>query len=205
LQSDARAARARHDLQKELTMKTLVLVAALLVLPAPLNAQNATDQMKNGQPPTQASAATQMFAKTVAITDMFEIQAGQLAQEKVQDQTYKDFAQMIVKDHAKTSNELKGMNVGVPLPQDLDSIHKTKIDKLNSLSGVAFERQFKTDQIEGHKQAVAEFDQYAKRGDNPQLKQWAQTTLPALKTHLEHAEALPQPASAPTVGSGKRQ
>ena len=185
-------------------MKTLVLTAALLALAAPLRAENATDQMKNGQPPTKASAATQKFAKTAAITDMFEIQAGQLAQEKVQDQAYKDFAQMIVRDHTNTSNELKSMNIGVPLPQILDSIHKTKIDKLNSLLGAAFEDQFKTGQVEGHKQAVAEFEQYAKRGDNPQLKQWAQTTLPTLKTHLQHAEALLQPASAPTVGSGKR-
>src|SRR5690349_11431770 len=100
-------------------MKTLVLAAALLALAAPLHAQNATDQMKNGQPPMKASAATQKFAKTAAITDMFEIQAGQLAQEKVQDQAYKAFAQMIISDHTKTSNELTGMNVGVQLPQDL--------------------------------------------------------------------------------------
>lgn len=185
-------------------MKTLVLAAALLALAAPVHAQNATDQMKTGQPSARASAATQKFVKTAAITDMFEIKAGQLAQEKTQDQAYKDFAQMIINDHTKTTNELKSMNVGVLLPQDLDSTHKKKIDKLNSLSGAAFERQFKTDQIEGHKQAIAQFEQYAKSGDNAQLKQWAQTTLPTLKTHLQHAEALPQPAPAPTVGSGKR-
>ena len=186
-------------------MKTLVLAAALLALAAPVYAQNATDQMKNGQPPTKASAATQKFVKTAAITDMFEIQAGKLAQEKAENQAYKDFAQMTIDDHTKTSNELKGMNVGVQLPQDLDSAHKTKIEKLNSLSGAAFERQYKTDQVEGHKQAIALFERYSKSGDNAQLKQWAQTTLPTLKTHLQHAEALPRPAPAPTVGSGKRR
>jgi len=185
-------------------MKTLVVAAALLALAAPLHAQNATDQMKNGQPPAKTSAATQKFVKTAAITDMFEIQAGKLAQEKAENQAYKDFAQMTINDHTKTSDELKGMNVGVQLPQDLDGAHKAKIKKLNSLSGAAFERQYKTDQIEGHKQAVALFEQYGRSGDNAQLKQWAQTTLPTLKTHLQHAEALPRPAPA-TVGSGKRR
>jgi putative membrane protein len=97
------------------------------------------------------------------------------------------------------------MQLGVQLPQELDATHKAKLDKLSSLSGGPFERQFKTDQVEGHKQAIAQFERYAKSGDNPDLKKWAQETLPTLKTHLQHAEALPRPNGAPTVGSGTRR
>ena len=186
-------------------MRTLILAAALLALAAPALAQNAADQTKNGQPPKAPSAMTQTFVKNAAMTDIFEIQAGQAAQQKADAAAYKDFAQMIINDHTKTSNDLKGMNLGVQLPQELDAAHKAKLDKLNSLSGAAFERQFKTDQVQGHKQAIAQFERYAKSGDNPDLKKWAQDTLPTLKTHLQHAEALPRPQAAPTMGSGPRR
>lgn len=49
----------------------------------------------------------------------------------------------------------------------------------------------------GHRQAIALFERYAKGGENKDVKQFAENTLPPLKTHLQHAEALP--------GSGTRR
>lgn len=186
-------------------MKNLVLAASLLALAMPAFAQNATDQTKTGRAPSTPSGTTQTFVKNAAMTDMFEIQAGQLAQQKADAAAYKDYAQMTINDHTKSTNELKGMNLGVQLPQELDAAHKSKLNKLNSLSGAGFERQFKTDQVQGHKQAIVQFERYAKNGDNSDLKKWAQDTLPALQKHLQHAEALPRPHAAPTVGSGMRR
>jgi putative membrane protein len=188
-------------------MKKLVLAAALLALAAPAHAQTAapaTANQKNAEQGT-VSAATKKFVTTAAMTDLFEIQAGQLAQQKADDSAYKEFAQMIIADHTKTTDQLKGMALqGVELPQTLDKTHQAKIDKLNALSAVAFERQFKTEQVQGHRQAIEEFQSYARRGDNAGLKAWAEQTLPTLKTHLQHAEALPNPRPAPTTGSGMK-
>jgi putative membrane protein len=44
--------------------------------------------------------------------------------------------------------------------------------------------------ISAHKDAVSLFERYANGGDNPKLKDWAGRTLPALKHHLEMAQAL---------------
>jgi putative membrane protein len=187
-------------------MKKLILVAALLALAAPAQAQNPPPANQNaGQ--GAASAATQNFVNNAAITDMFEVQIGQMALQKATDQPYKDFAQMTIDDHTKTSDQLKGMapKLGVQLPQDLDGAHKAKLDALNSLSGAAFERQYKTDQVQGHRQAITMFDRYARRGDNADLKKWAEDTSPTLKKHLQEARALPRPGPAPTVGSGVRK
>ena len=187
-------------------MKKLVLAAALLALAMPAFAQNATDQMKNREAPNTPSRMTQTFAKDAEMTNLLEIQAGGVAQQKADNPAYKDFGQMIVNDHTKLSQELKSMNLqSVQLPQELDAAHKAMLNKLNSLSGAAFERRFKTDMVQGHKQAIAQFERYAKSGDSSDLKKWAQDTLPTLKTHLQHAEALPRPQAAPTVGSGTRR
>jgi putative membrane protein len=45
-------------------------------------------------------------------------------------------------------------------------------------------------QISAHKDAVSLFERYAKGGDNPELKEWAGKTLPALQHHLDMAQGL---------------
>ena len=186
-------------------MKKLVLAAALLALAAPLHAQTAAPSAATNAEQGSMSAETKTFVTTAAMTDMFEIQAGQFALKKADDPAFQDFAQLTIADHTKTTQQLRTMAAnlrGVQLPQALDSALKQKIDQLGSLSGAAFERQYKTEQVAGHKQAVALFETYAKSGDNPELKDWAAQTLPILKMHLQHAEALPSPRPAPTTGSG---
>ena len=45
-------------------------------------------------------------------------------------------------------------------------------------------------QLQAHKEAVELFSEYAKDGDNSELKSWAGQTLPHLKEHLAMAEKL---------------
>ena len=184
-------------------MRKLVLAAALLALATPALAQRAPPAGQQA-----VSSATRQFVDKAAMTDMFEIQAGQIAQQKSTTPAYKDFAQMTIDDHTKTTEQIKSMLPklpGVQPPPQLDKKHQALLDKLNAASGAAFERTYKSDQVKGHREAVAMFERYAKRGDNPDLKKWAADTLPTLRTHLQHAQALPRSGPAPTVGSGTRK
>src|SRR5262249_45601514 len=131
------------------------------------------------------SDATRTFVADAAMNDMLEIAAGQVAVRKADDPAYLDFAQLMVADHTATNEQLKKIAAdlqGVQLPPALDSTRKAKIDQLGALSGVAaFEHQYRTDQIDGHRQAVAMFESYAGSGDNAELRGWAAQTLPRLK------------------------
>src|SRR5689334_2122041 len=104
-------------------MKKLILAAALFALAAPVHAQTAaptTPNQKNAAPGS-VSAETKKFVTTAAITDMFEIQAGQLALKKAEAPAYQDLAQMTIADHTKTSQQVKQMapNLqGVELPRE---------------------------------------------------------------------------------------
>jgi putative membrane protein len=132
---------------------------------------------------------------------MFEIQSSQIAQERG-NATEKTFAATMIKDHQKTSEELKSMvssgDLKAELPTALDSSHQGKIDKLKSLKGADFSSRYDSDQVSGHKDAVSLFERYSKNGDNPKLKDWAGKTLPALRHHLEMAQNL---SAGKTVGS----
>jgi putative membrane protein len=69
---------------------------------------------------------------------------------------------------------------------------------LKSFKGTDFSSRYDSDQLSGHKDAVSLFERYAKAGDNPKLKDWADKTLPTLRHHLEMAQDL---TAGRTVGS----
>jgi putative membrane protein len=174
-------------------MKCLALLAAgALVLASPVFAQSMGE--KTGVNSMLGIAPkTSDFVKEAAISDMFEIQSSQLAEEKGADAT-KAFATQMVADHSKTTDQLKGLvqsgKVQAALPAGLDSAHQKMLDKLKSLSGGDFEKQYDSDQVSGHKDAVSLFNRYAKSGKNAALKDWASQTLPTIQHHLEMAQGL---------------
>jgi len=70
--------------------------------------------------------STPDFVKEAAQSDMFEIQSSQLAEQKSDDAATKTFAQKMVTDHTKTTNDIKSMVSGgklkgVELPTDMAS------------------------------------------------------------------------------------
>lgn len=173
-------------------MKRIALVVAAMLMATPAFAQSASE--KTGVNSTLGiSPSTPDFIKEAAISDMFELQSNKLAEDRG-NAAEKSFAAMMVKDHTKTSEELKAMvkagDVKAELPTALDSNHKSKFDKLNGYKGADFSSEFDSQQVSAHKDAVSLFERYAKGGDNPKLKDWAGKTLPALQHHLEMAQAL---------------
>ncbi|MEH2496936.1 hypothetical protein V1294_003415 [Bradyrhizobium sp. AZCC 1678] len=99
------------------------------------------------------------------------------------------------------SFDLKSMVSGgelkMALPTELDSSHQSKIDKLKSLKGADFSSRYNINQVSDHKDAISLFERYAKGGDHPKLKEWADKMLPMLRHHLEMAQDL---AAGKTIG-----
>ncbi|CCD92400.1 conserved exported hypothetical protein [Bradyrhizobium sp. ORS 375] len=173
-------------------MKRTIIAISCLMLAGPALAQSVGE--KTGvNSALGITPSTEDFVKQVAISDMFELQSNQLGEQKGNAQE-KSFAAQMVKDHTKTSSELKSMvssgKVKVQLPVALDSAHQSKLDKLKGAEGKDFSADFDDMQVSAHKDAVSLFERYAKGGDNPELKDWAGKTLPALQHHLEMAQNL---------------
>jgi putative membrane protein len=134
---------------------------------------------------------TQDFVTEAAQSDMFEIQSSKIALNTA-DVPTKDFAQKMIDDHTKTTAELKA-SVGkgeahVTLPTAMSSSQQSMIAKLNDLHGADFDKQYHSDQVSAHKDAVSLFQRYGKGGADAGLKDWAATTAPALERHLAMAQ-----------------
>jgi putative membrane protein len=180
-----------RDQTKSISMrKTLLLTAACLVLAGPALAQSVGEK-------TGVNSAlgiiphTTDFVGEAAQSDMFEIQSSQLAAGKTQGPV-QTFASQIVTDHTKTTDELKGLaqTAKVQLPTSMSSSQESMLNKLQSLNGDDFSKQYMSDQVSAHKTAVSLFQRYSKGGHNAQLNAWAAQTLPTLQHHLDMANGL---------------
>ena len=142
----------------------------------------------------QGQVNTEDFVNKVAISDMTEIQSSQLALSRSPDADTKPFAEKMVKDHQQTSAELKslidGGKVHATLPKALDAEHQKLLDALKATQGKQFDEACDLMQVEAHEKAVALVEEYARDGDNPDLKSWAMKTLPHLQEHLAMAKRL---------------
>lgn len=172
-------------------MKHALAIAGLSVLFAsPVLAQSAAE--KTGVNSVMGVAPkTEDFVTEAAGSDMFEIESSKLAAEKSQDAATKSFAQQMVADHTKTSDELKalvsGGKVKATIPAAMSSAQQSMLDDLKKLNGDDFTKQYHADQQDVHEDAVDLFKRYGEEGDNPELKAWAAKTRPALEHHLKMA------------------
>jgi len=161
-------------------------------------AMTAAGTSDNPTAPTAADFAdvkATEFATTAASSDMFEIQSSELAQQKAADAGVKSFAQQMIADHTKASNELKAAaaKAGVSPPSTMMPKHADMLDQVSSAGdGKAFDKQYVTAQLMGHEEAVALFTAYSENGDQPDLKAFAAKTLPTLQHHLMMVQDLRQ-------------
>jgi len=137
--------------------------------------------------------STQDFVTQAAQSDMFELQSSRMALNSA-DPATKDFAQKMIADHTKTTAELKAAvgkgQAHATLPTDMSSSQQSMMAKLKDLRGPDFDKQYHSDQVTAHEDAVSLFQRYGKGGADAGLKQWAATTAPALERHLEMAQNL---------------
>ena len=171
--------------------KLLTLAAVALLLSTAAFAQSVGE--KTGvNSALGISPTTADFVKEVAMSDMTEIAAAKIGQERGNAEE-KAFSTQMIADHTKTSEELKAMvpaDAKAAIPAALDSSSQSKIDKLKNAKPGDFSSEFESMQVSAHKDAVSLFERYGKGGEDAKLKGWSDKTLPALKHHLEMAQNL---------------
>jgi putative membrane protein len=173
-------------------MKTTILVLALASAMTTTAFAQSVGEKTGVNSALGIAPKTEDFIKEAATSDMLEIQAAKIAQQKG-DADEKKFAAQMIADHTKTSSELKGLlppDLTSAIPTSLDDSSQKKLAKLRDAKADDFASDYDPMQVSAHKDAVSLFERYAQGGDNPKLKDWAGKTLPALQHHLEMAELM---------------
>lgn len=179
-------------------IRTFLLAGALsgLLLPSPALAQSGTATSDNSAAAiAELSKVTkaQDFVTLAAMSDAFEIEAGQMAADQAGSDEVRQFGQMLVTDHGNASKELMGIAQAAQLnatPPAMDQRHQVILDSLKDAKGPGFDSAFAQSQVAAHQEGIALFKAYAENGDNDQLKAFARKGLPVLQKHLEVAQKL---------------
>jgi putative membrane protein len=141
-----------------------------------------------------ATLSTKDFVKKASYSNQFEIQSSQNALDKSHNDAIQKFAQRMIDDHTEAAGNMvtaiDASRLQVQPEDDVDVKHHVLLGKLDVESGATFDRDYIQMQVKAHKEAVALFSDYAANGKDPALKQFAQNTLPTLKSHLKHVQQL---------------
>lgn len=149
----------------------------------------------------RASDADAPFAREAAMGGMIEVEMGRLAAQRASRDDIRQFAQRMVDDHKRASDELASIAMGknMTLRAELPSAQaQSLLDKMGTLNGAALGRAFLADQIKEHEKAVVLFEKEARNGRDAELKAFAGKTLSTLKDHLAALRGL----QARKTGSG---
>jgi putative membrane protein len=178
------------------------VVAISLLCAAPLAMAESTQAPTTGAPgatsprgttgtsAAKASKTEEAFIKKAIEGNLAEVSAGKLGQEKGANAEVKSFGEMLVADHSAANEKATAAakEAGVTPPTKPTAKQKQAYETLSKLSGAKFDRQFADEMVKGHKEAVADYTKAAK-GSGP-IADYAKATLPTLREHLQHAEAL---------------
>ncbi len=161
--------------------------------PADAAAAAGANGMTGAASPAPAATAAD-FVTAAGQSDMFEIAAAKIAQQKSKEAKVKAFAAKMIHDHTMTTDEVKKLvasgKVKATPPTALDSKHQGMIDALNQADGKGFGKTYMDQQVQAHTDALSLFQAYASGGDNPDLKTFASDTAPKIQQHLDMAKQL---------------
>jgi len=136
---------------------------------------------------SKLSASDTKFIKEAAVGGMEEVTLGQMAAQKASNPDVKSFGQRMVDDHSKANDQLKQVAAqkGVTVASTLPPSKQKDVDKLNKLSGAAFDSAYVSMMVQDHKKDVAEFQKESKHAKDTDVKGFAANTLPTLQDHLK--------------------
>jgi putative membrane protein len=131
-----------------------------------------------GKAAGKLSAADKAFMMNAAKGGMMEVEAGKLAAQNAQNADVKKFGNRMVTDHSKANAELMALakEEGVSLP-GAKSPGKWKSDK-----------GYMDMMVKDHEKDLAEFQNEAKSGTDPDLKTFAEKYSKVVQQHLELAK-----------------
>lgn len=118
-----------------------------------------------------------------------EIQLGQLAQQNSNMSEVRALGEMIEKEHRESLTNLTALadKKMLTLPTSLTDDAEDVYTKLNKKSGSDFDKDYCELMIKGHKKAIALFENASTDCPDSEIREWALSTLPILRTHLYHS------------------
>ena len=170
----------------EALLAAAVALCGFLVAPASTSAAAAATESR------ALAKKAREFIVGAAQVSWAEIAMGQLALSTSANDAIAEFGKRMVKDHTAAAQELDTIarKLGLESAKEPEMKHQGDITTLAKATGGEFDRLFAGYMVRDHERAVRMFEDQAKNGQEPALRDFAAKHLPLLREHLKMARAL---------------
>ena len=160
----------------------MTVISKFWILPLIIAALSVAGVVAAQDTPASGSSALsvkdKMFMKKAAKGGMMEVAMGKLADEKGQSDDVKSFGKRMVADHSKANDELKKIAAqkNAKLPTKEPSVSWSS------------DKAYMDAMVKDHEKDLAEFQEEAKSGSDPDVKKFADDTAKIVQEHLDLAK-----------------
>lgn len=143
--------------------------------------------------PGPVTTEDRQFVMNALVSNKGEIELSTMAATKAQAPNVKGFARMLISDHTAAYNELliiAGQKNLTPLDTAATTEHMQVKQKLQGLSGRAFDKEFISTMVKNHEKSRDAFQLQATGGSDPEIKAFAQKYLAPITNHLQQAREM---------------
>jgi putative membrane protein len=171
-----------------LTAATILGVCAILILlttsvpAAPTSAASASG--------TPLGPTDTYFVTQTSLGTPFQVDAGRVAEAKGTTQAIRSYADLMVSSHITVNDALLAVlknKTPVPPPTLLKAAYATMVSTLQHESGQALDTDYVRGEVNYQKGNAALYEYEIANGTDPDLKAFAQETLPKIQDHLARA------------------
>ena len=137
------------------------------------------------------------FVTQTSLGTPFQVDSGQLAEEKGGTQAIRSYAELMVSSHEAVNGALQAIlqrKGPLPPPTLLQAAYTTMVATLQDEAGPAFDQDYVRGQVDYQKANAALYQYEIANGSDADLVPFAQDTLPKIQDHLAKALALEQDA-----------
>ena len=132
------------------------------------------------------------FINDASAKGMADIEASRLAHQKTESQVVKDYTIVVINDRTTANQHLAKIakQLDLPVAPREEVIDKAKTLMPQVQDGASFDQAYAASQVKTTQEAIEQLQQAAQTTDVPEIKAFAEETLPKLQNHLEMAKAL---------------
>jgi putative membrane protein len=163
----------------------------------------ATPQPAQSGKEIEAVRADRKFIREIAADNFLEVSLARLAESKAQSSRVKQLAEQIALDHNRIQDDWLAMAAknGSPIKSGIGKNHRAKLEKLQKLSGRAFDRAYMTMEVQNHKDYINYFEKEGRSAHSSQVRELVNRDLPTLRSHFLGAKEVGGEVGADTAAT----
>lgn len=157
----------------------------------PVNTADAAEDQNDAKFNKNDDEKNAAFLVKAAEINLEEISLGKLAQKKSTNKDVKELGKMMETAHTKALADLQKLAAkkSISLPTELSKDLQNDQEKLDGKSEKDFNKDYADKMVSGHKDAIELFEKNTDSNDD-EIRTFATTMLPELRTHLDHSIAV---------------